>query len=423
VTWRSRLGPLRERPFRLLFLGRSISLLGGAFAPVALAFAVIDDLEGSASQLGLVLAAIWVPEIVFVLIGGIWADRLPRHLVMVGTDLIMFAAQATVAVLLITGEAEIWHLFATQLVRGVANAFFHPAATGLVPHVVSPDRLQSANAVLRLSLSTTQVLGAASAGLLVAAVGPGWALAFDALTFLASAGLLARLPLPREARLGATNFLAELREGWVEFRSRTWLWTIAVQFLFINGFAFGVLIVLGPVIAKEELGGAAAWGAILACLALGHVAGGLLALRLHPERLLLVATLAIFLEIPQYLLLAAAAPLLAIALAALVAGVGDELFGVFWDTTLQQQIPHEKLSRVSSYDALGSFVAIPIGLSIVGPISAGVGVETTLVLATAVVALPTLAVLLVPDVRRLRSLQVGRPASASTDPHSVQHHD
>src|SRR5262249_49936778 len=178
----SRLGALHERPFRLLFIGRTASLFGSAFAPVALAFAVLDNLHGSATQLGIVLAAIWIPQVIFILIGGVWADRVPRNLVMVSTDLVMFAAQGTVAVLLISGRAELWQLIVLQVVRGTANAFFFPASTGLVPSVVSPGRLQEANALLRLANSTTSIVGAGLAGLVVAGIGAGSALAFDAAT-------------------------------------------------------------------------------------------------------------------------------------------------------------------------------------------------------------------------------------------------
>jgi predicted MFS family arabinose efflux permease len=402
---RETLAPLREREFRLLFLGRTTSMLGSAFAPVALAFAVIDDLDGSASALGLVLAAIWLPQIVFILIGGVWSDRLPRQLVMVGTDLLMAAAQGTVAALLLTGTAEIWHLVVLQVVRGVASAFFFPASTGLVPQVVSPTHLQQANALLRLSNSAVMIVGAASAGIAVGAVGAGWALAFDAITFLGSAAFLVRIEIPRRARTAGSTMLHELREGWGEFRSRTWLWAIVVQFMFINGFAHGAFLVLGPIVAQDSLGGAKAWGLILGCESAGLVAGGLIVLRTRPDRLLLVATLAIFLMVPVYLLLAEAAPVVLIAAGALVMGIGVEIFGVLWDTSLQQQIPHDRLSRVSSYDALGSFVCIPIGLSIAGPIADALGVETTLFLAAGVIVVATLLVLLVDDVRNLRRLE------------------
>jgi MFS family permease len=406
------LAALTERDFRLLFLGRTSSLLGSAFAPVALAFAVLDDLDSSASALGLVLAAIWVPQVFFILVGGIWADRLRRNLVMVSTDLVMFAAQATVALLLITGNAQLWQLVALQLVRGTANAFFFPASSGLVPHVVSPGRLQQANALLRLAHSSTAVVGAGLAGLVVAAVGSGPALAFDAATFLVSAALLLRIRVPAAAAAASRSFLRELREGWHEFSSRSWLWSIVVQFMFINAFTSGTFFVLGPVVAQQELGGASAWGAILAAEAAGMVLGGLLVLRAKPTRILLVASFGILLSAPVCILLAIPAPLPAIAGAGLLAGLGAEVFGVLWDTAMQQQIPHDRLSRVYSYDALGSFVCIPIGLSVAGPLADLLGVRTALFLAAGVVVAATAAVLTVDEVRSLR-----RSDPAPPDPH------
>ena len=415
------LGALAEREFRLLFLGRTASLLGSAFAPVALAFAVIDDLDRSASALGIVLAATWVPQVVFILVGGIWADRLPRNLVMVSTDLVMAATQATVAALLLTDTAELWHLIALQLVRGTANAFFFPASSGLVPHVVSAERLQQANALLRLSHSSTAIVGAAMAGLLVAAVGSGAALAFDAATFVVSAGLLARIRVPAAAGAETRNFLRELREGWSEFASRPWLWSIVVQFMFINAFAHGTFLVLGPVVSDEHLGGASAWGAILAAEAAGMVAGGLLVLRTRPQRILLAASLGILLTAPVCVLIAFPAPLLLVVGGAVAAGLGAEVFGVLWDTAMQQQIPRDRLSRVYSYDALGSFVCIPIGVSVAGPIASVLGVRTTLVLAGAVVVVTPLAVLLVRDVRTLRRTDGGEVAPLDHQPALAAH--
>jgi predicted MFS family arabinose efflux permease len=397
---------LRERDFRLLFLARTASLLGSSFAPVALAFAVLDDLDGSPTELGLVLAAQWVPQILLTLVGGVWADRLPRNLVMVGTDLTMFAVQAIVAALLLTGTAELWHVLALQAVRGSADAFFWPAAAGLTPHVVSESRLQEANALLRLSNSMTRIVGAAAAGVVVAAVGSGWALAFDATTFLASAAFLVRLRLPRTLHAKAQNLVRELREGWDEFRSRTWLWAIVLA-ASLGNLGFGAAIsVLGPAIANRDLGGAAAWGAIVSSEAVGFLLGGLLSLRIRPERPLVVAMLGILLSGPLFVLLAVAAPLPLIMAAGVVAGIGIEVFGVLWDTALQQHVPRERLSRVAAWDQLGSFVVIPIGLTIVGPIAAAIGVTEALLLFTAVVLVPNALVLLSRDVRTLRRVEV-----------------
>ena len=392
------LGPLAERDFRLLFFGRTISLFGTAFAPIALAFAVIE-LTGSPSDLGLVLSAYMLAHLVFLLAGGVWADRLPRNLVMVTSDLLSGAAQAIAAVLLLTGAAQTWHLVVLGAIRGGASAFFMPASTGLVPQVVSAGRLQQANALLSLSRNSTRIAGVAIAGLLVATIGPGWALALDGATYALGALFVGMLNTPAPEPAANREFLRELGEGWREFRSRYWLCVTIVQFALINAYAIGAFLVLGPFVAEEHLGGATAWGLILAA-----EAAGIVALRYRPERPLLVATLAVLTMAPLLALLGIAAPLIVILPAAFVAGVGLELYGVFWDTTLQEHIPEEKLSRVSSYDVLGSFALIPVGVAVMGPISSAIGVAETLLGAALVVVIATIAVISVADVRNLRRL-------------------
>jgi MFS family permease len=396
-------GPLAERQFRLLFLGRTISLFGTAFAPIALAFAVVT-LTGSPSDLGLVLAAYMIAHLVFLLAGGVWADRLPRHLVMVTSDLLSGASQLGAAALLLTGVAETWHIVVLAAIRGGASAFFVPASTGLVPQIVSAARLQQANALLSLSRNSTRIAGVALAGILVATLGPGWALAFDGATYGLGALFIAMLKAPPAEPAEKREFLRELAEGWREFRSRSWLCVTIVQFALINAYAIGAFLVLGPFVAEHHLGGAASWGFILAAEAAGMILAGVVALRYRPERPLLVATLAVLTMAPLLALLGMAAPLALIIPAALLAGVGLELYGVFWDTTLQQHIPDEKLSRVSSYDVLGSFALIPVGVAVMGPISGAIGVADTLFGAAIVVVLATAAVISVSDVRNLRRL-------------------
>ena len=395
------LAPLAERDFLLLFLGRTVSLIGTALAPIALAFGVLG-IDGSASELGLVVAAGVIPQILFILVGGIWADRLPRHHVMVASDVVSGAAQAAIAVLLLTGTAEVWHFVVLAFVRGIAASFFFPAAQGIVPQVVAAEHLQEANALLRLSRNGTLIGGTALAGVIVAIAGPGWALALDALTYFAGSAFLLFLRIPRYATLPERHFLRELREGWDEFRSRTWLWGIVVQFAFVNACAIGAWAVLGPVVADESLGGPGPWAAILAAQSAGLVVGGVVTLRWRPQRLLLVGTLGIFAMVPPLLLLAGPAPVVSIAAAAFVAGVGVEFFGVYWDTVLQQEVPQEALSRVSAYDGLGSLVFVPVGAAIAGPVADAVGIAEALVGASAVVVVATVAVLFIDDVRTLR---------------------
>ncbi len=396
----ARNGPLGLRQFRLLFLGRTTSFIGNAFASVALAFAVLD-LTGSKADLGYVLAARSIPQVIFLLVGGIWADRLPRHLVMVASNVVSGLSQGAIAFLLLAGHAQIWQLMVLSAVNGTSSAFFFPASVGIIPQTVPKALLQSANAILRLGQNGSWIAGAALGGLVVAATSPGVGLAFDAATYLLAALFTALIRLPRELRMEASNFFAELGEGWREFSSRTWLWVIVLQFGFVNAVEVGVQGVLGPSVAKDHLGGAAAWGLILTADALGLIAGGLLLLRLRPRRLLLAATLGFLLTIPFLLGLAGPAPLAALIVLAALAGIGSETFGIMWDTTMQQEIPEEKLSRVYSYDALGSFVLIPLGLAVAGPAAEAFGTRETILAAAAISLTATLAVLLVRDVRTI----------------------
>ena len=394
--------PLHERAFRVLFVGRVISMLGSAVAPIGLAFGVLQ-LGGSATELGLVLAASMAPQLVFLLVGGIWADRLPRNVLLVWTNVVQGAVQIAAGVLLLSGAAELWHLIALSIVRGVAMAFFFPASQGLVPQTVSPRRLQQANALLHLTISATNIGGAALGGLLVAATSPGVALAFDGVTYLASGAVLATMRLPRAARAATATFLAELREGWDEFRSRRWLWVNVSQHGVQNAFVFGTFLILGPIVADEALGGARDWGFILAAQSVGVVVGGLVATRHRPERPLLWSAVVFAPFVPALVLLGAEQPVWVIAAAFAVTGIGLSMSGVLWETTVQQHVPAEKLSRVVSYDALGSFAAIPVGQALVGPVSDGIGIEATLWGAAAIMLASIVFQLSIREIRELRA--------------------
>ena len=398
------LGPFRLRDFRLLFAGELISLLGTAVAPIALAFAVLD-LTGSATDLGYVLAAGWAPQVVFILVGGVLGDRLPRTLVMVGANLLSAAAQGVAAGLLLAGVAQVWQLALLQAVRGAATALFFPAAQAVVPEIVETELLQPANALIRLAQNGSTVLGAGVGGILVAAAGPGWAVAFDAATYLASALILVWVRVSRVVREAGQTIVRDLIEGWNEFRSREWLWVIVVCASVGNLVATASFGVLGPLIAKLYLGGATAYGAILASQGVGFIAGGVLSLRWRPQRPLLVSVLFLLPTAAEIACYAAVRETALIAAVGFVAGLGLEVFGVNWITALQQHIPRQVLSRVSSYDALGSFVFIPLGLVIAGPLAAQLGVTETLWLFLAIGLLSIGGALLSRDVRTLRRVQ------------------
>jgi MFS family permease len=412
-------GPLAYRSFRLLFSAQSISSLGDRLVPVALAFAVLD-LTGSVTDLGIVLAAQTVPVLVFVLLGGVWADRLPRHRVMLASDLVRTVSQAATAALLLSGRAQIWELAALQAVYGAGAAFFVPAATALIPQTVAPESLQAANALIGLSGNFTSVLGPALAGVIVATIGAGWGLAIDAATFVGSAACLL-LIVPAVSRAGVSGAglsgagvsgagvggpaepagtISELRAGWRAFRSRDWLWVTVAFFTLYIGFCFAPLQVLGPEVARRALGGPGAWAAISVALGAGAIVGGVLGFRLRPRHPLRAAFGVFLVATPTLIaLIAAHASLWLIVPAALIDGSTGTLFNVFWFTALQSEVPAGELSRVASWDFLGSLALQPVGLLVAGPVAGAIGVSSTLYGAAGLALVLFASVLAVPAVR------------------------
>jgi len=403
---RSSTEALSERDFRLLWIGQTGSAIGDSLVGVALAFAVLQ-LTGSAVDLGLVFAAFALPRVVFTLAGGVWSDRLPRQRVMVACDLARAAAQAVVSTLLITGNAEIWHLIGLAIVMGSASAFFTPASVGLMPLLVSKARVQQANALVSISQSAAHIFGPLLAGLIVATIGAGWVFAIDGASFLLSAGFLLAMRVPAQVVPERRTFLAELAEGWREVVSRSWVVACILTFSLSN-VSLGAFQVLGPLVALRELGGATAWGIIAAGASIGGVIGGAVALRWKPERPLIPAFVVLVLAQGELLLLIPPFPAPVVALGAMVTIAAIVISNTFWDTILQQHIPAQALSRVSSYDWMGSLIFQPIAFAAIGPLSVALGIETTLVLAAAIGVAVNAGVLLVPSVRRLRRLE-GEP--------------
>ena len=396
-------GALRERRFRLLWIGQTTSTLGDGLVPVALAFAVIQTLDLGPTALGVVLAAQTLPLVAFVLAGGVWADRLPRQMVMLVSDVVRGVVQATMAVLLLSGHAQLWQLVVLVAIYGTAQAFFQPAATGLVPATISAEHLQQANALLGLSRSLAFVVGPAVAGVIAATTNPGSVFVVDAATFAVSATSLALLRLSRARRPGErSSFLADLKGGWHELVSHTWLWVIVAWAATYLGIVVAPWMTLGPVVAKESLGGPAAWGMIAAGWGFGRLVGGLAALRWKPTWPMRTCTLLVLLIAPAIALLAVHAPAPMIAAAQSVGGFGMGVFGAVWQTTLQQHVREDALSRVSAWDWMGSFLFLPLGLIAAGPVSDLIGISATLWISVTWATVSTLAVLLVPSVRNLR---------------------
>jgi len=391
---------LRDSAFRRLLGAAAISWFGDRMVTVALAFAVLA-IDGSASSIGIVLAARTGAQVVCLLLGGVVADRISRKAIMVCADLSRLVTQGTLAAIVIAGTAEVWSVALLAALGGAASGFFSPASTGLLPAIVGPERLQQANGVRATAMSAGEIGGPVLAGVIVAAVGAGWALAVDAATFAASALLLAGVRAPERAVRPAASFWADLREGWTMFSRTTWVWTFVLWASLAN-VTWGAWAVLGPLVAQRDLGGAAAWGAINAALGVGALAGAIGAIRQMPHRPVLAAALTGFTQVPALVLLAAGAPAVPVAVGAFAFGVGMMFGNAVWESALQRSIDPVALSRVSAYDWFGSFAFAPVGFAIWGPIAAAVGTGEALWISGAVSVVSTVVLLCVRDVRRLR---------------------
>jgi MFS family permease len=392
-------GALEEPAFRPLFLGRAVSDIGDALAPLALAFAVLEA-TGSVSDLGFVFAAREVASVLVLLGAGVWADRVRRERLMIGSNVVGFAAQGATGLLLVAGGAGLWELLLLQAVAGGASGAFNPARNAITPQVVSPARLQQANALLGITGSASGVFGPVLAAALVTAGSPGIALLADAATFLISAGFLLRLhtdrPEPAQHR-----FFRDLGIGWSEFRSHEWLWK-AVALVCVSNFVAAPYFVFGPAIAKAHLGGPGAWGVILAANSGGWVLGGILSARYKPSRPMLACELCALLWPLQVPMLAFHPSVLAVAGTASIGGCGIAMSLTYWFTALQSKVPAASLARVSSFDDLGSFIFNPLGFAIAGPIGNAIGITATLIASAVIGCAAELAAVAVPSIRTLR---------------------
>jgi MFS family permease len=393
------LGALHERPFRLLWLGRTASTFGDSLVPVAIAFAVLR-IGGGATGIGYVLGAFTLAQVAFLLVGGVWADRLPRRVVMLTCDAVRGAVDVFIAVMLLTGEMRLWMFVVTATIFGAASAFFMPASGGIVPQTVSAERLQEANGLLWGAQSGVRIFGPAVSGVIVAAAQPGWVFVVDAFTFALSALFLSRLRIDATA-IERQRFFAELAEGWREVRTRSWLVAGLAAVAFLNlGTASSA--VLGPVIAADELGGARAWGLIAAAGGVGSVLGAVTAMRVKPRRPL-VACFGLWVCGAVFpLALLPPLPAVAIAVASLAWGLGSTCGNTIWETAMQRQIPPELRSRVYSFDMLVSVCFLPLGQFLAGPLAAIFGTRTTLAAGATLLAVPSLIAIFLPSVRGLK---------------------
>ena len=375
---------LRQPDFRRLFLGQAASMVGDRVVVVAIALFVTQT-TGSASDLSMVLAAQALPLVALLLFGGVWADRLPRHRIMVATDLVRAGLHLMLAALIFAGEVQIWQLVVIEAVFGAAQAFFQPAYSGLIPQTVPESMVQDARAITETVEDLAFLIGPAIATGLVLGVGAWEAFAFDAATFVVSALLLAGVrPRMRGDEEPPQRLRTELRTGWVEVRSRAWVWVT------IAGFAVSVMCVyapwyaLAPLIARDQYGSAGVFGLLESIAGVGAVIGAVLAIRWRPARPLRAGLLMILAWPIQDGMFALGAPIESVAVLAFATGFGFSLMAIWWETALVRHIPANLLSRVSSYDWMGSLALLPLGYAIAGPLANALGAQRVLLVGSGI---------------------------------------
>lgn len=401
---------LAHRDFRLLFASQAGSIVADRLVVVALALYV--NSIGTPTDVGIVLAAQMVPFVILLLVGGVWADRLPRHKLMVASDVVRGVLHGLLAVLILTGTAEVWHIAVIEAFYGAAHAFFRPAFTGLLPQTVPEEDLQAAQAMNFLSYNVAAFAGPALAALLVVTIGAGTAFAIDAATFIASAVLLLRIrPRERGERRERQPVSTELAEGFREVRARPWVGLVICSATLGILFANSPFQALGPAIAEDRYDHAAVFGVIVAMFGIGAIAGTALAARLRPRRPVFVSMLMTVPWLANYLAFAFGVPLPALAPFAIASGIGMSLFIVWWETALAQMVPPRVLSRVSSFDWMGSMALGPIGLVLAGPIAAQIGAWETLAIGAGIAFVIDLAVAFTPAIRRVE--QPAQPNSGT----------
>jgi len=399
MRWQDAAGLLRNRRFATYFGARTVNWAGSMMATVALAFAVLDVSDDPAA-LGQVLAAHTIPMVVLLLWGGVLADRFPRIVVMQVCNIVSAVSQGLIAILVVTGAAEVWMLVVLSVVHGTVSAASLPAMAAVMPSLVPRSDLQQANALMSLVRQGLAVLGPTLAALLVVAVGPGWALMVDAVTWVGSTVLLGFVRIPHEPAEESASTFAQLAAGWQFFRSTTWLWVVVLGFGFLNAITAGAWTTLGPVQAKQTIG-EQGWGAVLSAQALGFLLAGLVMLRVPLRRPLLSGMLGMTTMAIPLLLLGLHPSLWLLMIGGFLAGVGTEVFGMGWNLAMQENVPGPMLSRVYSYDMLGSFIAMPIGQLAAGPVALAFGYGPVMVGAAVGYVVVCLAVLASSSVRRL----------------------
>ncbi|MDR1833703.1 MAG: MFS transporter [Propionibacteriaceae bacterium] len=410
---------LHDRNYVLLFIARTLAMLSFAFAPVALAFGILDMPGGTAVILSVVLAFQLGPNVVLVLFGGVVADRYSRSRLIAAGESVVGVGWAAIGVLLLQPEPSVWLMCVCAAATGIGGSLVYPALTGIIPDLVAEENLTEANAYLQGANATARLIGVVAGGVTVALLGGGLALLIAGALYLISGAMC--LFLPKTSRTAGTTepMLSQLRQGWGEFSSHQWLWVVVLTWGLMYMFFEASVGVLGPHIGKLDLGGAGGWTWVLAGEAVGAIAAVVVSMFWRPRHPIFVgALLAVFCGVPG-LLLGYRFPLWIIVVAAVGMGFGLQLFGVYWLTTMQLEVPPESLSRVASYDAFGSILLGPLGLVLAGPADELFGPHLSIIVCSVICIVVVGLALLSPDVRHIAPYR--KHEGLADAPLSVQH--
>ena len=398
-----------SRNFRLYFTARSSGLLSDAMLPVAVAAGLIGA-DRPLASVGYAMAFLFAPFAGLVLIGGVLADRFTARRLMITADLVNLATRVAMAWLFFTGVDRLWQLYALLVLAGTAAAMFQPGAASTVP--MTARDVQGANGVLRTSEALTALLGPALAGVLAGAAATGWVMVIAAVAYGLSACCLLALRLgPPPARPADDRLWRNLVEGWHEFRSRSWMWGVIVIFMFFTALGYGPLMPIAAGVLVPEHG-STAYGLLNCAFGAGTVLGGLLAIRVRPQRPLRGGAFAL-LAFPLYPLgIVLGLPVAALAGCFLVTGAGLTFWSVMWATSVQTQVPAEALNRIHAYEVAGSVCMFPVGSALSGPAAEAFGPHAVLVVGAGVSLLAVTALLTVRPIRELRRRAPGLPPAA-----------
>jgi MFS family permease len=388
-----------SRSFTLFFTARSVSMLGASMVPFATAIGV-GGLGYGSTGVGLALAAWMAPFALLILFGGVFADKFTPRRMMIGADTVRVVTQGTSAALFIFGHPDLWQLLVISAINGVAAAMYQPGVSSTVPRVARD--VQKANATLRVSEAIMLLAGPGVAGAIVGFSGVGIVFAIDAAGFATSAVCLLLLRLPVVASPPAEESMwRNLRGGWQEFRSRTWMWSVILVWAVFGVTLFGPMIPLGSVLVTKQLS-ETAYGLVMSASGAGTVVGGLIAMRIRPGRPLMAGAIGLFGFALEPLSIAGAMPLGILMGAHVIGGAGWAFWSVMWATSIQTQVPPEALNRVTAYEVGGSTLFVPIGQVLAGPVALVVGAPEVLTVSSIVAVAGCATLLLVPAIRGLR---------------------